>query len=57
MLDAAGELKKLGRGDIKLVFIGDGREKPRLGDAPAFARALMLLGDGFVGFLERAAGG
>lgn len=30
VLDAAAELKKRGRSDIKLVLIGDGREKPAL---------------------------
>lgn len=30
VLDAAAELRKRGRHDIKLVFIGDGREKDRL---------------------------
>ncbi len=30
LLDAAAELKRRGRSDIKMLFIGDGREKPRL---------------------------
>jgi len=30
VLDAAGELKKRGRGDIRLLFIGDGKLKPAL---------------------------
>jgi len=30
VIEAAGELSRRGRVDIKLVFIGDGREKDRL---------------------------
>ena len=30
VLDAAAELRRRGRSDIRIVFIGDGKEKPRL---------------------------